>query len=691
MNPATAVGPSEHGLGVTGGRVEPPPLLVGLSLLFWGWATDLLLPALALAIAVESPRHVRARWEFDAKDFERVADLCSVAFLMLMAWQWFGSRSGPAGLLAVLAWLPFIFFGLLLMQRYDVRGETPLSALFWSMRRRAGNVPSRSLPIDYACFCLCLVSAACANQRTGWFFAGLAVLAGYALYPARAEGRRLGAWGLALGIALALAYGLQVGILRAQEQVESLVMDYLRDRVFGRTDPFRTHTSIGDVGRLKLSDRILFRVGGLTRAPIKLRDSAFNVHAHDSWYATGANFRALAPEGVSSWVIGPGEGPPVQLSTWLTRGRAVLPLPLGAYRLDGLNVGRVEANTLGAVRVSEGPDLVLFSARVDDSRERDGPPESADLAVPKRIEPALMQVLAESGAAGTTPEAAARKLVGFFQNRFAYTTKLETAEGGRRTLEHFLLDDRRGHCEYFASAATLLLRAAGVPARYATGYVVEEWSPLERQFVVRARHAHAWTLAWIDGRWREVDATPTGWFEQEQEAEPAWRAVADFFSWIGFRFERWRATGDESDEGLSPLWLLAIVPLAGWVAWRVTRRKRVAVVTGPSTGADITATTSPIELLLDRLEALGFHRPPTETVRRWLTSLPLSPEAHPVAATIARDYARWRFDPAGLRQEDESRLRSQATELAARLERESKVPSPNAIDPTNQRHGAPNS
>lgn len=667
----------------------PPPLLVALALLFWGWATDLLLPALVLAIVVESPRYVRARWQFDAKDFERVADLCSVAFLMLMAWQWFGSRNGPAGLIVVLTWLPFIFFGILLMQRYDVRGETPLSALFWSMRRRAGSVPPRSIPIDYGFFGLCLVSAACANQRAAWFFAGVALLSAYALYPIRASGRRIGAWGLALGVALALGYGLQVGILRAQEQVESLVMDYLRDRVFGRADPFRTHTAIGDMGKVKLSDRILFRAAGLLQLPAKLRDGTFNVYAHDSWYAQGGHFRAVAPEGVSSWPIGPGDGPALQLSAWLTRGRAVLPLPPGAYRLDGLNVGRVEVNSLGSVRVSEGPDLVLFSVHVDETREYDAPPDAADLALPKRIEPALMQVLAEAGGAGANPGEVSKKLVRFFQDKFAYTLRLEATEGGRRTLERFLLDDRRGHCEYFASAATLLLRAAGVPARYATGYVVEEWSPLERQFVVRARHAHAWTLAWIDGRWREVDATPTGWFAAEKEAEPAWRPLADFLSWLGFRFQRWRVSGNESEEGMSPLWLLAIVPLAGWVAWRVTRRKRVAVAEVSTTEAEVETTTSPIEALLARLEALGFQRPPTESVRRWLNTLPLPDDTRPLATSVARAYARWRFDPAGLAPAAESTLRTQAAELTARLQPASTPATAEPTDPTNQRHGVP--
>lgn len=666
--------------------VKMPPWLVAIGLAFWGWATGLLLPALVLAVVIESPRIARARWSFDAKDFERVADLCSIAFLMLMAWQWFGSRNGPAGLIVVLTWLPFIFIAILLMQRFDVRNATPLSALFWSLRRRRADAVPRSLPLDYPFFGLCLVSAACANQRSPWFFGGLLLLAGYALYPLRAEGRRLGAWGLALGCALALAYGLQIGILRAQEQVESFVMDYLRDRVFGRADPFRAHTAIGDVGRVKLSDRILFRVAGAKALPLKLRDGTFNVYAHDSWFAQGASFRSVPPQGTSSWVMGEGDGPALQISAWLNRGRAVLPLPPSVYRLDGLNVGRVEANAFGSVRVSEGPSLILFSARTDGARERDGPPEGADLQVPKRLETALMQVLAEAGGPGQPPAEVATTITRFFQERFAYTLKLQSTDGSRRTLEHFLLDDRRGHCEYFASAATLLLRASGIPARYATGYVVEEWSPVERQFVVRARHAHAWALAWIDGRWREVDATPAGWFAAEAEAEPAWRPVADLVSWLGFSFQRWRVSGDESDEGFSTLWLLAIIPLAAWVAWRVTRRNRVRTASTAASIGEI-ATALPIEPLIERLEALGFRRPATVSVRPWLQSLPLPSELQPAAAAVAHSYARWRFDPASSDAAAESTLRTQATDLALKIEADTA----STTNGSAQRHGAASS
>jgi hypothetical protein len=650
--------------------VNVPPFLVGLGLLFWGWASGLWWAAIGLALAAESPRLARARWDFEPRDYERVADLCSVAFLALMAWQWFASRRGAEGLLTGLIWMPVLFFALLLLQRYGASGRVPLSALFWSMRHRgplAGAAPSAR--IDHGYFGLCLLSAACANPRSPAFFAGAAALAAFALWPARGAGRRAGAWGLALGAALGLAWGLQFSLVAAQARVEQIALEYLRDRVFGRTDPFRAQTAIGEIGRLKLSDRIVWRVEGAARGPLLLREAAYNNFAHDSWFAQSGEFRPLPPEGEAGWIIAVGDGgAPLRISGGLRRGQGVLPLPAGTFRLDRLNVGKAEINRLGAVRVSEGPALVSFEARADAGRLVEDAPLPADTAVPARMRPVLQAALDEAGAGTGRPRERAGAVLRWFRREFGYTMRLGTG-GERRSVERFLAEDRRGHCEYFATAAVLMLREAGVPARYVTGYLADEWSALEEALLVRARHGHAWAEAWIDGRWEDVDATPPGWFEAEAAEAPALQGAWDLLSWLGFRFERWRSGGEENQEpGASALWLLAIVPLAGWVAWRVTRRRRADGPGRAARGGDATLPAdSPIEPLLERLSGLGFERPPGEPVRRWLAGLPL-PAHHEALARLAARHARWRFDPAAQSSGEAEVLAAEARRLAQSIQ-----------------------
>lgn len=77
------------------------------------------------------------------------------------------------------------------------------------------------------------------------------------------------------------------------------------------------------------------------------------------------------------------------------------------------------------------------------------------------------------------------------------------------TANYFLFESRRGICTDFATASTLLLRAAGVPARYTTGYALSgDSTDSYGRYEVTAAQAHAYTTAYIDGYgWVEVDGT----------------------------------------------------------------------------------------------------------------------------------------------------------------------------------------
>ncbi len=67
--------------------------------------------------------------------------------------------------------------------------------------------------------------------------------------------------------------------------------------------------------------------------------------------------------------------------------------------------------------------------------------------------------------------------------------------------------DRRGHCQFFASAAALLLRRAGHATRCVVGFASDEFDGTSVTF--RATHAHAWIeVAGPDGRWIRFDPTP---------------------------------------------------------------------------------------------------------------------------------------------------------------------------------------
>lgn len=83
----------------------------------------------------------------------------------------------------------------------------------------------------------------------------------------------------------------------------------------------------------------------------------------------------------------------------------------------------------------------------------------------------------------------------------------------------FLQESDTGYCVHFATAATVLLRAADIPARYVTGYMT--WTRAGETVTVQQKNAHAWTEIYIGGiGWVSVDATPPAGVNQTAGTEP---------------------------------------------------------------------------------------------------------------------------------------------------------------------------
>jgi len=102
----------------------------------------------------------------------------------------------------------------------------------------------------------------------------------------------------------------------------------------------------------------------------------------------------------------------------------------------------------------------------------------------------------------------------FFQTQFRYSL---TSQHPGDPMQSFILNHREGHCEYFASAMTLMLRTLKIPARMVTGFQIGEFNPLGDYYTVRAKHAHAWVEVYAgSGMWVEFDPTAqseAGWMQ----------------------------------------------------------------------------------------------------------------------------------------------------------------------------------
>lgn len=97
-------------------------------------------------------------------------------------------------------------------------------------------------------------------------------------------------------------------------------------------------------------------------------------------------------------------------------------------------------------------------------------------------------------------------LTKFASEEYYYT--LQPPALDLNAVDDFLFNTKRGFCEHFASAFTVMARSVGIPARVVTGYQGGEFNPMGGYFIVRQSDAHAWSEVWLEGQgWQRIDPT----------------------------------------------------------------------------------------------------------------------------------------------------------------------------------------
>lgn len=655
----------------------PFPLL-GLSLIFWGWQTRLWLPALIMTVILESSFFLKPKFELSSSDFKPIADLCSLIIVGMLLYAFISLRSARAFLL-FLQWLPMGLFPLIAAQAFSTAGRVPVKTLFL-LTRKTGSPLKKSFDsavnLSYPYFGIVILAAGAANTGTPWFYWVLFLFSVLALWFFRPKRFPLFFWLILLFGAGAVGYGGQLGLHKLQAVLEGKITTWYAADLTAEQDPYRTSTAMGALGALKLSDRILFRASLSKNGPtaLLLREATFNSYQAAEWYAFRAGLQPLLPEkDGTTWRLREDDrkNTALRVSMPLKNGKGLLKLPFGTSQIEELAVPSLSRNPYGVLKVEEGPGLITYQARFNPDSSTDSPPNEADLRIPEK-EKAVLEAIAQELelSAKPSPEKLNR-IMGLFQNRFTYSLDLKTPRTGATPLQDFLTRTRSGHCEYFASATVLLLRTAGLPARYAVGYLVKEYSKLEKQYVVRSRHAHAWALVWYDQAWHEFDTTPPAWVQNEEKSASLLQPLSDLWAWGAFKFTKgWQENHDRIARHF--WWLL--VPLLIWSAGKFKLMKRIKSWTKkqPQANARLVTPGSDSEFyLVERMLAYrGLPRLPSETLSAWLKRIA---EAKPglfdfkkLEAFLALHY-RYRFDPKGVTQAERLDLKNG---IDAWLERE---------------------
>jgi transglutaminase-like putative cysteine protease len=659
-------------------RVHPPPrLLTGAAVLFWGAMTGRPLIGLALALLVESPNWVKWRWDFDEAAISRTWQLVTVlTALVLVLILLEGERAKAMPLLVT--WLPALLLPMQLAQSFGMRRSMTLSSFSYFAKRRQDRNRRHGLEepevhVNFGNIYLVVTLVASTlghNAEAGLFLPGLLVL-GIWRFTAM-PGRR--------PLALVAVFAMAGGAALLGQAALNRAYDWLNH--FGgsgsqwMSDATHARTAIGALHDVKLSNDIVWRIRTEEgqRAPRLLRRATFDRYQGVTWRIASIADPEWPPDrfrdvdsvepvvGEAYYLTNPrlpsdqaiaAELPRFEMRGSLRPG-AAMPLPSDTASITGFELDAIERNPLGTVRVFPSVPVLHGLVLWNSGETPESPPiERHDLRVPSIERDGLRRALESAGVVpGMTAREVIARIGAWFAGEFNYTLYLSmdsprasAADG--TPITWFLESTRRGHCEYFATAAALMMREAGFPARYCTGYAVIERDTRRREFVVRGIHGHAWCRVWIEeeNRWIDFDPTPPDWLALETRGDLSlrqrmvdWvqRHREDLFVWRSDPRNRLILAGVLSVPGL------VVIVLVGRRLWR-SRRLMVDGGGRPLRAGD----TTPLWMIESAARRHLGARPPGVPYARWLAPLAGPEAAGGETLAEAIELHQWlRFDPA---------------------------------------------
>mgnify|MGYP000169729706 CR=1 FL=1 len=380
---------------------------------------------------------------------------------------------------------------------------------------------------------------------------------------------------------------------------------------------------------------------------------------------------------------------------------------------DGLWTESFQPNDLSYTVYSDTWIPTDDELAADNSREYPRSISQRYLQLPENHDRRIDQLATKITETAKTQLETARRIEQHLRTQYDYSLDLQPVENGDPVAD-FLFNTRTGHCEYFASAMVLMLRARHIPARLVNGFQTGEYNPTVDVFTVRQSDAHSWVEVYFpQTKWIAFDPTPAAglsaydgglmaMFRQYTEAlEMLWleqvvafdtskqiSLLASTQSWmssyqkalswhwmdwtrsVSEKFDSWRGkplaearTGQRepkssgwSDFASHPLTLfLFAIAIAGLVYWQ---RNRFQFWRRAGT---LSASESAIRFyreMLRTLERAGFRRQPHQTPLEFAAELGM-----PAVSEITQLYQRKRFGDEMLTNDETVRVEALLQEL----------------------------
>lgn len=306
--------------------------------------------------------------------------------------------------------------------------------------------------------------------------------------------------------------------------------------------------ALDQVGPQRQAASRVMEVTAAQNGPLYLRGQAYDTYDGKSWIVSQQDWGG---DGQENWSAGRRTIGEVTITTRSVHDVIYLPYnPGDLAQYGGMQRGRVENKD--RVKSYTVPQVGTISYGIDVDAAR---LEQADLArylaLPESTQQWAEEYLAQNQgtlpdpdvftafsaidlltrSSGALPDSSgsyeeltqAQEIVSLVKHSARYDLNTQRMDQSAEDFaQWFLEDSETGYCVHFATAATVLLRAAGIPARYVTGYLLQ--GEAGQPVTVRGENAHAWVEIFLYGiGWVQLEPTPAE--ETESQSTPESPAI----------------------------------------------------------------------------------------------------------------------------------------------------------------------
>jgi hypothetical protein len=289
---------------------------------------------------------------------------------------------------------------------------------------------------------------------------------------------------------------------------------------------FSERVVLGQIGAVKLSDAVVMRVKTdkpPSRLPpdLKWRGLSFDFYDGRSWKRSRQTRYAIPEQGWYYKLQESAQGTDWINQTFFLEAMSTdivfaMPKALAVSK----DVGHLQRDSAENLYTTKHPHRKLRYSAISDpvrpdpsviSDWRPKLPDTPDIylqipALDSRIEELAKRITKTQNRKFDK----ARALQQYLRSNYGYSLALRGTPNNKDPLAMFLFDIKEGHCEYFATAMTIMLRQIGIPARLVNGFRSGEYNSIGDNWIVRQYNAHSWVEAYFPPYgWIEFDPTPS--------------------------------------------------------------------------------------------------------------------------------------------------------------------------------------